>query len=277
MRRQDSAARSRAWRSVAALLGAAAAIALVTAPSGRVAADGPNRAAIVVTFSEGHSESRCVEFSEPEISGAELLRRSGLPVVASSQAGGAAICQIGDVGCANPNDCFCKCHGGSCQYWAYYALEDGQWQYASAGSSLRKLHDGDVDGWAWGSGSIGNGAKPELRTFDEVCPPLSPTMAPSPPSPEPPPVASEVEAPPAVVSPAPQPPASDTPLPTSVASPTPRPGAQSAAAETQDEDAEIKGGRKGGVRLPLQFAAFGGLAVALLTTAMVLSRRRARG
>ena len=168
----------------ALLLGAA--LAIWIAFGGRhAAAEQPNRAGLVVTFSDGSTLSRCIEFSEEEINGVELLTRSGLPLVSWGTGAGAAICKIGDDGCNNPNDCFCECNGSDCRYWAYYALEDGQWQYASAGASLRKVHNGDVDGWAWGSGKAGQGAMPPLLTFEEICPPVVPTVAPAPPT-EPP-------------------------------------------------------------------------------------------
>ena len=138
---------------------------------GQAAADGQNRAGIVVTFGEGRTNALCVEFSEEEISGADLLQRAGFPVVTASGSGGAAVCDIGGIGCQAPGDCFCQCHGSGCQYWAYYTLEGGAWKYSAVGASTRTVHNGDVDGWAWGSGGIGSGAKPEARTFDEICPP----------------------------------------------------------------------------------------------------------
>ncbi|MGA2285647.1 MAG: hypothetical protein ABSG55_05215 [Dehalococcoidia bacterium] len=141
----------------------------------KASADGPNRAGVVVSFGDGRSESVCVEFTEPEISGAELLSRAGFSVVESASWGGGATCMIDGVGCPNPSDCWCQCQGGSCRYWAYYTLADGGWRYSAVGSSLRKVHDGDVDGWAWGAGGIGTGTEPAASSFDAICPPLVPT------------------------------------------------------------------------------------------------------
>ena len=124
-----------------------------------------------MTFGEGRTNALCVEFSEAEISGADLLQRSGFPALTASGSGGAAVCDIGGIGCQDPGDCFCQCHGSGCQYWAYYTLDGGAWKYSAVGASTRTVRNGDVDGWAWGSGGIGSGAKPEARTFDEVCPP----------------------------------------------------------------------------------------------------------
>ncbi len=246
---------------------------------GRAVADTPNRAGLVVTFSDGYTVSKCVEFAETEISGAELLERIGLPVVSSGgSAMGAAVCKIGDEGCDNPNDCFCRCQGADCQYWAYYTLEDGQWKYSGVGASVRKIHAGDVDGWAWGAGKVGEGAAPQPRTFQEICPPLT-----TPPPPQPPPPTIEADAPPAVESPvveatqtadpatSPQPSAGEPTSQPVVAQVLP---AQAASEEAQPKTAEEEDEGSG---FPAQLIVFAGLAVALTAAAVVLARRRARG
>ena len=230
------------------LLGAALAI-WVAFGGKHAAAEQPNRAGLVVTFSDGSTLSRCIEFSEEEINGVELLTRSGLPLVSWGTGAGAAICKIGDEGCNNPNDCFCECNGSDCQYWAYYALQDGQWQYASAGASLRKVHNGDVDGWAWGSGKAGQGAMPPLLTFEEICPPVVPTVAPVPPT-EPPLVpATQPPAPPVTQETAIAPTATAG---TVAAASPPGDGYESDAANTGDRDNTdaIGGGtgERGGIR-----------------------------
>jgi len=248
------------------------------------AAEQPNRAGLVVTFSDGSTLSRCIEFSEEEINGVELLTRSGLPLVSWGTGAGAAICKIGDEGCDNPNDCFCECGGSDCRYWAYYTLQDGQWQYASAGASLRKVHNGDVDGWAWGSGKAGQGAMPPLLTFEEICPPLVPTFAPVPPT-EPPlvpttqppgmPVTQETAIAPTataetVAAASPQTTATKATPQTPAAGTTPT---QSAAERANAEASE----KDDGSGFPRQLIAFAGVAAALLVTAVILVRRRTGG
>jgi len=256
---------------VAVVLAAAA----VVSGHALVAADGPNRAGIVVSFGDGRSESLCVEFTETEISGAELLKRAGFTVVAAGGGMGAAMCMIDGVGCADPSDCWCQCHGAGCRYWAYYTLGDGGWRYSAIGSSLRKVRNGDVDGWAWGTGSAGSGAKPELRTFEQICPPpASPTSTPSP-APTPlsttPPVAtSEVAgataaAPTATVAEQTPPATATTPKPTGL--PISRLPTE-VAGTTKDA---------GGSGIPWQLPAFAVLAVGLLGTAVVLGKRRSGG
>jgi len=251
--------------------------------NGRAAADQPNRAGLVVTFSDGSTVSRCVEFAEEQISGAELLKRPGLPLVLWGTGAGAAVCKVADEGCDNPNDCFCRCDGSGCRYWAYYTLEEGQWRYASAGASARKVHDGDVDGWAWGAGKIGEGATPALLTFEEICPPTSPTSAP-PLLTEPPPPTTEPPAPPAVegatdvLAATAEPGAAAGPQATAAgATPQPlvvRAAPEQSAAERANSEASEKGEDSA---FPRQLIAFAGVAAALLATAVALVRRRAGG
>jgi hypothetical protein len=137
-------------------------------------AQATHRAGLVIVFDGERVETLCIEFAEDEISGAELLRRSGLPVVVTGFGGlGTGVCRIDDVGCSDPTDCFCQCRGAECSYWAYYALEDGGWEYLPIGPSQRRLRDGDVDAWVWGSGR-----QRPVRTGG-VCPERAPSPAPT--------------------------------------------------------------------------------------------------
>ena len=119
---------------------------------GQTVGQGLNHASLTVEFPDGHTETLCVEFSEEEISGAELLRRSGLSVVFSNFGGlGGAVCRIGDVGCSDPGNCFCQCQSSDCESWIYYTLADGEWRWQPTGASTRMLRDGDADSWVWGA------------------------------------------------------------------------------------------------------------------------------
>lgn len=255
--------------------------ALMALFGGEAAADGPNRAGIVVAFGDGRTSAVCVEFAEDEITGAEMLKRSGFPLVLAGGPGGAAVCKISDVGCDNPDDCFCACHGADCRYWAYYTLDGGAWKYSNIGSSQRKVRTGDVDGWAWGSGKAGEGAQPELRTFEEVCPP--PTAIPPPtavppadtPAPAPSPLApptSETSAP----APAPTATAGTAPPTAAAASiaATAAPTKAVAAVLSDRKTPETEGGE--GFDFPLELLGFGLLA-AVLGTASIALWRRSRG
>ncbi len=159
-----------------------------------------SRVGLVVDFGDHHI-TRCVEFSEPTITGYDVLRRAGLDVVAdTSNPMGAIVCDInGTSGCPASN-CFCRCQGSPCLYWAYHHLVDGSWRYSQIGVSSRKVQHGDVEGWAWGTGSLNtSGAQPPVKRFDEICAP--PADTPAPPTSTPAPTKT------------PQPDAEDTPVP----------------------------------------------------------------
>lgn len=125
----------------------------IVAGTGASSAQDLNHAALVIVFPDGRVETRRVLFEEEEISGAELLRRSGLSIVFSSTAGfGESVCRIGDTGCSDPGICFCQCSGGDCAYWAYFGLSDDEWRFQNVGPSQRMIRDGDTDAWVWGAG-----------------------------------------------------------------------------------------------------------------------------
>jgi hypothetical protein len=145
-----------------------------------LAAGGVHRAGLVVTFGPNDTRSFCIEFTEDAISGIELLERSGLEFVSAAKGGlGDAICQIDGTGCSDPGDCFCRCRGGTCEYWSYYKREGNAWRYLNIGPSTRMLRDGDVDGWAWGRGSVTGGAQPGAPGAG-LCPEDTPTPRPAP-------------------------------------------------------------------------------------------------
>ncbi|MBN2004617.1 MAG: hypothetical protein JXA21_14775 [Anaerolineae bacterium] len=171
---------------------------LASAPS-QLHAQQPNRAALVVHFGD-RTLTRCVAFDEPELSGYEVLARSGLPFVASFDAGpGAAICAIDGLGCPAESCLLCQAP----RYWSYWRLDGGNWTYSALGSSNTTVHNGDVDGWSWGSGD-----PPPAANFDAICAPPPPTDTPVPPT----------------ATPSPPPP-TDTPVPPTVTPTSPPPTA----------------------------------------------------
>ena len=71
------------------------ALCLLAGVSAAQAEGGDHRAALVVRFADGSVEKRCVAFSEPSITGAELLTRSGLQIIMDHTSGiGGAVCSI---------------------------------------------------------------------------------------------------------------------------------------------------------------------------------------
>jgi hypothetical protein len=129
-----------------------------------------SRAGLVVQYAGGEVETACVRFSELEISGIELLERSGIPAVIQGSSLGAAVCKIGPDGCDYPAEsCFCERDGARSTYWAFYSLEGGAWSYANLGAASVSVRDGTVHGWAWGEGESGSGAQPPALSLEAVC------------------------------------------------------------------------------------------------------------
>ena len=139
----------------------------------------PNHAGLVVQFGGGQIETRCVEFTEQEITGADLLNRSGLNAIVDPSSGlGITVCRIEGQGCDYPAEaCFCQCSGsGPCAYWNYFYREPGQdsWTYAPLGALRHKVTSGSIEAWLWGNGTPPPAAD---LSFDAVCP--SPTPSPT--------------------------------------------------------------------------------------------------
>jgi len=162
--------------TAAGLAAIAASLLVFTAPG--QAQSARHRAGLVVQYADGEIDTRCVEFEEPEITGYELLRRSGLPLVIAPGSFGAAVCKIGAQGCDYPGQsCFCQCENmnAGCVYWISFLHVNGAWKYATLGASNTKVKEGDLQAWVWGSSrgdsSEGTSAPlPPAMTFDQICP-----------------------------------------------------------------------------------------------------------
>ena len=127
-------------------------ISAISPPAARAQATG-NQAGLVVVHGDGRVTTRCVAFFEPQISGADLVFRSGLSLVLEAGPLGVTVCSLNGEGCPS-TDCFCECHGTPCVYWNYYhGNPDGSWTYANIGAASRQITNGDVDAWLWGESS----------------------------------------------------------------------------------------------------------------------------
>jgi hypothetical protein len=187
------------------------------APGPAVAAgpqDGPHHAGLVVGFGDGRVETRCVTFSEPSITGYDLLTRAGLDLTVAIEGQGAAVCAIDGVGCP-ADDCFCEQPQA---YWSYWHLDGGSWAYSQLGATAYTLTDGAVDGWMWGDGA----QPPPLRTLDQICDLPDPTATPAPPTATPSPTATPTSPPP-TATPTATPAPTDAPAVTTTPSPVPTP------------------------------------------------------
>ncbi len=185
-------ARLPASRSITGLAVVSAVVAVLLNVAATVAASQPasaqtqNRAGLVIRYANGSVATRCVTFAEESITGYELLRRAGIPFSAQVGGLGAAICKIGDDGCAYPaQSCFCKCEDPfkGCAYWIYGQWADSGWRYAGIGAVGRKVVNGQIDGWVW---DVGQADSAPVRlpppSLDEICsvrPPAVATSAPA--------------------------------------------------------------------------------------------------
>lgn len=122
-------------------------------------------AGLVIRHGNGKIVYVYVPFSGAQISGAELLARSGLPIEVSPAAGlGEEVCEIQQEGCP-PSNCWCKSYASPAYYWHYYRLDSsGNWVYQQQGPTTTVVRDGDVDGWSWTAG------QPDLpkTSIDEI-------------------------------------------------------------------------------------------------------------
>lgn len=136
-----------------------------------------NRVALVVEFEDGTRITRCVAFTENEITGLDVLKRAdNLEIVTGSRPSTAgAVCRINGQGCS-AGDCL-TC---SSDYWSYWHGQDDGWTYANVGATGSRVRDGDIEGWRWGPGQ---GSPPSDVAFDDICVPpatSTPTATPQP-------------------------------------------------------------------------------------------------
>jgi len=242
-------------RCVFVLLAAVVAGATVLGAPSPVRAQPPSRVALVVHFGD-RTVTRCVSFEESQISGYDVLERSGVEVTASFGPMGAAICAIEGVGCPAERCLLCEAP----RYWSYWRLVEGAWTYLQRGPSLAEVTDGDVQGWAWGEGG-----PPPRVAFGDVCGPHTSTASPT---------SDATRAP----TDATEPTATRDPARTT-ASPSSLPTATQtvATAETVAQPASPSSTPTGGSAAEpswTSYALFGGLASGLLAAALWFGRRR---
>jgi hypothetical protein len=112
-----------------------------------------NHAGLVIRHSDRRLIYAYIAFAEDEISGVELLRRSGISLVTVGFGGlGEGVCTIDGEGCP-ASDCrtrVCQGSGSDAPFWQYFRQRSpGNWQPLSLGASSTKVRDGDIDGWSW--------------------------------------------------------------------------------------------------------------------------------
>jgi hypothetical protein len=121
-----------------------------------------HHAALVIQHASGSVITRCVAFAEDQITGLQLVERSGVQYEAQNFGSiGGAMCQLDREPSTVPPGCF-----GSGPYWQYFHRQGGGWQTSAFGASSSVLHDGDMDGWRYAGGT---NRAPGNVAFAAVC------------------------------------------------------------------------------------------------------------
>jgi energy-coupling factor transport system permease protein len=150
--------------SLAALLAG-----ILLAPAPTLADDELHHAGLVVRDAEGRLTYAWVPFAEEEIDGIDLLRRSGIPVVAIGfGALGEGVCSIAGQGCgvAECRRTVCQGSAADAPYWQYFQQDPSDpavWTWQPLGASSSAVENGDVFGWSWTASDPALPALPPLE------------------------------------------------------------------------------------------------------------------
>lgn len=133
-------------------------ILLTAAAAVSSAAGDTHHAGLVIRHGDGELTYAYVAFTEDEISGFQLLGRTGIDQVTIPFGSlGQGVCSLEGEGCAS-GECrrnVCQSNG-SAPYWRYFRqVEPGTWQAAPLGASQAKVRDGTIDAWVWTADSAG--------------------------------------------------------------------------------------------------------------------------
>jgi hypothetical protein len=163
-------------------------------PQAACAAGGPRAVLVVDTGPDDHRY--CVALPDGSVSGTELIElaqeQHGLAYKLGF--GGGAVCMLAGIG-PTGGDCF----EDYPDFWGYWQGDgSGDWSWGSSSAASTTVENGDVEGWAWGSGDgpESHPAPPATR-FSSVCEPMAAEPKPQP------------DETPRAASPTPSPPADD--------------------------------------------------------------------
>ncbi|HEX2050227.1 MAG TPA: hypothetical protein VHJ34_06280, partial [Actinomycetota bacterium] len=155
----------------AALALAAGALAPAIGPAAPACAgEGPRAALVVDTGSS--VQTYCVALPAASVTGLDLVvaagEQHGLDYAFGY--GGRAVCRLTGIG-SGGGECF---EDDYPNFWAYWrGTGDGGWAWSTTGPHATVVEDGDVEGWAWGSGTgPDTHPAPPASTHDAVCPPV---------------------------------------------------------------------------------------------------------
>jgi cell division septation protein DedD len=239
---------------LAAAAGAAMAAVLLAVHPAHAAV---HHAALVIQHSSGSLITRCVAFAEAQITGLQLVQRSGVSYTAQDFGSiGSAMCQLDREPSTVPAGCF-----GSGRYWQYFHRQGGAWQASMVGASSSTLHDGDMDGWRYAAGAA---QSPAIIAFQAVCGPSTPPVN---------------TTHPAATSPVRTPPAQITSAAAAAATPSPTTSLEATAASASPTRGAILASTGPPTQPPVTVSlvpwlALGGTAVLLLGLGAINLRRR---
>ncbi|MEA2510210.1 MAG: hypothetical protein QOG21_2292 [Actinomycetota bacterium] len=139
------------------------------------AAEAPHAALVVDTAKK--VLRYCVMLDQPSVSGLRLIELAHDQYGLSYRSDGAAVCMLAGTGTTD-GDCF----GDYPDFWGYWRGNgSGGWTWAASGAATTSVHDGQVEGWSWGTGDSGaSHPRPPNTTFSSVCQPARPTASPGP-------------------------------------------------------------------------------------------------
>ena len=167
------------WRSLGlAIFLAASALGLSVAPA---QAAGAHRALVVVDTGTT-TYRQVITFTEDSVTGLRALELAGAnPVLYSYSGQGGAVCRLFGVGRDSGPGCLGGADGDN-RYWAYFRAPSGtsSFTYSRAGAGSVQVHDGDVEGWKFGTGQAPDwSAVPAPSTTTTVAPAPPPTAPPA--------------------------------------------------------------------------------------------------
>ena len=226
-----------------------------------LAAGGP-RVGLVVDYGGGKYEARCVGVPQSGSSGLDVIVASGIDYAFGST-GNQAVCRLGGVGSPS-DDCFAKMP----YFWGYWrSTSGGDWTWGEKGAGRVVARDGDIEGWAWGTGmGPDSHPKPHKVSIAEACGTSDPAVRTA--TPRPLAVGSGAASAAGASSPSPQPSPvtspSDIRLDEMAASPSPSLSSPAAAIRHLAKFSS------------LTWATYGALVAGLIAAALLINRRRVR-
>lgn len=148
--------------------------------------DGHIRVVVVVDLGDGGGPSATCLVVPAGTTGSQALARRAAELGRDlpRYAGSGLLCAIDDL--PAPPACGDRSAGGF-RYWAYFNGTSGSWIYGTYNPFIRRLSDGDVEGWRYVDGA-GNGSDPPPRMapspslFPPLAPPAPPVLEPSAPT-----------------------------------------------------------------------------------------------